>query len=90
MSLPAIPKHMDACVGGTRVSVAQDEHAAFIGLNSAHMTMPAALSSWWLHMNLPMETLTEAVYHLRDCLTVGMVVRHLPCPCCCTVHVDLL
>ena len=90
MSLPAFPEHIDACVGGTRMPVARNKHAAFIGLNTAHMTMPAALSSWWLHMNLPMETLTEVVYHLRDCLTVGIAVRHFPCPYCGATHVDLL
>ena len=90
MSLPAIPERMGACVGGTRMSTAQDKHAAFIGLKSAYMTMPAALSSWWLHMNLPMETLTEAVYHLCDCQTTGTAVRHLPCLYCGAAHVDLL
>ena len=62
------------------MSAAQNEHAVFIGLNTAHMTMLATLSSWWLHMNLPMETLTEA----------GIAVRHLPCPYCGATHVDLL
>ena len=90
MSLAAIPEHIDACVGGICVSAAQDKHAALIGLNSAHMTMPAALSFWWLHMNLPMETLTEVVYHLRDCLIAGIAVRHLLCPYCGAAHVYLL
>ena len=90
MSLPAIPEQIDVCVGGTRMLGVQNKHAAFIDLNTAHMTMPAALSSWWLHMNLPMETLTKAVYHLCNCLTAGIAIRHLPCLYCGAAHVDLL